>query len=344
MLNSIELIADYPLNHAKHWKTGNRAVVWGWKRQLGKQNRLVYFSGHLQRKSGGVHLGAACFYYRAALTPGEETKFVGDLGKAANGLRSVFDQVDIDRRKRGNLINFEMLAGRPMPVDKDRIDGLKRQRGTNNPQAIRYQRELTCMPETPFVFPADLYVGSDFSVEANLPAADTIAKYFCLHQSGGKKPLVGGNDPLLRALARNPVDRLAKFCTLHSAALIAEPSSAMQQVVGHLRSGWIRQVFSDSADRLLDRAGAPTQLVRPDPTVAGKYEARFRSPHLIVAGLTHDTMKLLPEARLCGIQVVVANPAPASRLDYLRPGDLYFKTSTEQFLEQVSAPLLRRCA
>src|ERR1051325_11095141 len=51
--------------------TANREILWGWKRDVGENFRVVYFAGSLGIAGDNISLGYRYFFYRHRLPIGE---------------------------------------------------------------------------------------------------------------------------------------------------------------------------------------------------------------------------------------------------------------------------------
>src|SRR5207253_237800 len=76
------------------------------------------------------------------------------------------------------------------------------------------------------LFPVDLYSGSGVSYEAGLPTLCDIHDLFCLDDNRNKCFTMGETDRLPGWLASQGSEVLARFCTLHVKALVADPTPA----------------------------------------------------------------------------------------------------------------------
>src|SRR4029078_13103376 len=119
--------------------------------------------------------------------------------------------------------------GEPTEIDLDRVYRLKLRRPRRRICAPQFPSPPNTIPSDGF-WPADLYVGSGLSYEAGLPTLCDMHEAFCVDNEMQDGFTVGASDPLPRLLAEEGSDRLVRFCQVHTKALFARPTPAMQAI------------------------------------------------------------------------------------------------------------------
>ncbi len=194
--------------------------------------------------------------------------------------------------------------------------------------------------------PADIYVGSGLSYEAGLPTLCDMHLAFGVDNAACTAFAVGEEDPLPAKLANALPGAIGAFCSVHVGALTASPTRAMRAIAELKRRGWIRKIFTDNVDNMLNKVDVPFARTRGSGVFNEVHPAHFESDRLIVIGVAADRRSIVKQARARGVEVIVVNPcekvAPMVRhLDYIRPTDLFFRESADTFfaalLEQVEA-------
>ena len=73
-MERIHLQAGLDASQARFWDRANRDVLWGWKRDVGRESRVVYFSARIESEPGGpgagICLGRYFLGYRTVLGAG----------------------------------------------------------------------------------------------------------------------------------------------------------------------------------------------------------------------------------------------------------------------------------
>jgi NAD-dependent SIR2 family protein deacetylase len=188
------------------------------------------------------------------------------------------------------------------------------------------------------LFPADVYVGSGLSYEAGLPTLCDMHDAFAVDCEESNGFMTGARDWLPHALAEDVVGRLRSFCRVHSQAVVAEPTAAMQTIAELANAGLVRRIFTDNVDNLLSKVNVPFERVRGSGVFNERYEARFASPSLLVIGVAADRRQIIRQARQRDMRIVVVNPCRkvspnVTHLDYLTRQDVFYKTEAKSFFE-----------
>jgi hypothetical protein len=326
-------------------RSANREILWGWKRDVGNQFRVVYFAGTLDVDDSDVSLGYRYFFYRHRLNAADAEQ-LRDTMAGSNRLRELAPRFSLTRAPKAGLVDLVATFGKPRDADLDRSIRLQRRRPR------RSWREVAKAPpverfDVDSLFPADLYVGSGLSYEAGLPTLCDVHKYFGVDRADGSDFTVGGMDPLPVRLAQDPMSAIGDFCRVHVQALSAKPTKAMWAIKHLHERGLIGKVFTDNVDNLLAKVGVPYERTRGSGVFNERYPARFASKNLIVIGVAADRRSLVAQARGHRLDLTVVNPcvsvAPRVRhLDYLREDDLFAKMTAESFFARVMNHFTRR--
>ncbi|MEM9016452.1 MAG: hypothetical protein AAGC68_05515 [Verrucomicrobiota bacterium] len=323
------------------WEKANRDVLWGWKRDVEDQSRLVYFSGEIGLTDSTVRLERRYFYYRSVLRSDSAEDLVATAEKCRETMLSRDEAgVTLNLSRKGGRTRIEFFFGTPSVADTDRVSRLR----------LRRPRRRIVEPEFPSpsdpaahpeVFPCDLYVGSGISYEAGLPTLCDMHDAFAVDNEEGTGFMVGEKDWLLSDLGARPNYRLSQFCAVHSGALSAEPTHAMRRIARLQQAGVVGNVFTDNVDNLLCKVGASYERVRGSGVFNEKCDPTFTRPNLIVIGVAADRRQLIRQARAERKRIVVVNPCKkvspnVTHLDYLRGHDLFFKTDADTFFRHAS--------
>jgi hypothetical protein len=267
-------------NLHRELERGNPRLIWGWKRDVGANNRMVYFGGELVAAGDRVMLGRWYLFYRhraeaTAIEAIYETLHSSEqLG--AHILR-------LDRKMVGQgLADLRLDLGTPTDEDSDRVRRLQLRRPR------RRFAEVVMPTPAPLqlaaqVFPADIYVGSGLSYEAGLPTLCDMHLAFGVDSADCTRFATGADDTLPARLAMNLADAIGSFCSVHVGALRASPTPAMQAISDLRASGWVRKVFTDNIDNMLAKVGVPFERTRGSGVFNERYPARFESDRLIVS-------------------------------------------------------------
>ncbi|MEM8646955.1 MAG: hypothetical protein AAGF86_11485, partial [Pseudomonadota bacterium] len=279
------------------------------------------------------------FHYRARLAASEGAALLTSLSSAAERFEALGNQTRLTQKRSNGHITAELSFGNAEASDLDRVSRLK----------LRRPRKLIPVPQLPEpaehilageLFPADLYVGSGISYEAGLPTLCDMHDIFGVdcHDQGGF--MTGAKDWLPRALADEGLERVRKFCLVHSMALTAEATPAMKALAAGVRSGAIGKVFTDNVDNLLSKTGVTFERVRGSGVFNERYPATFTAPNLIVIGVAADRRQIVRQARAAGKTIIIVNPCAkvspnVTHLDYVRPTDPFFRCTAAEFFERV---------
>lgn len=330
----ITLIGPLQKDQECYWAAANKEVVWGWKRDVGKQNRLVYFSGTLTCDTGYVRLARYFFFFRTKIA-GDPDSLITDITRARKRFADRWDPTDLSIQRGRELTTIEFRFGWPTTIDRDRVQRLKLRRPRIRIMAPKFPPVAFSIPPDA-LWPADLYVGSGVSYEAGLPTLCDMHEIFCVDNEAQDGFTVGTTDPLPRRLSDEGPGRLVDFCKVHTMALCAEPTMAMRIIAGLAAAGHVRRIFTDNVDNLLCKTGVPCERVRGSGVFNERHEVTFASPRLIVVGVAADRRQIIRQARAAGLDVIVVNPCKkvspnVTHLEYLRPDDLFFKWEARQF-------------
>jgi hypothetical protein len=162
---------------------------------------------------------------------------------------------------------------------------------------------------------------------------------FCVDSETQDGFTVGASDPLPRLLAEEGADRLVRFCQVHTKALFARPTPAMQAIAALVAAGRIRRIFTDNVDNMLCKTGVAHERVRGSGVFNERHQVTFASPRLMVVGVAADRRQVIRQARAARLDVIVVNPCKkvspnVTHLDYLRLDDLFFKWEAQRFFRE----------
>ncbi|MCB9109269.1 MAG: hypothetical protein H6633_34260 [Anaerolineales bacterium] len=155
------------------------------------------------------------------------------------------------------------------------------------------------------------------------------------------------NDGLVDEIRDNWRETFKRLLSVDTKYILAQPGVSHKRIEQLQSSGFIRKVYSDNVDDLLERTGiTPIQTRGP-----GLYNEKFdvteestedrlsgkQVPYLWVVGVSADRREIIWQARQAGKKIVVINPdepvSPRSkRLDYLQQGDVFIK---KRFLDTI---------
>ena len=319
------------------WPRANRHVLWGWKRDAGDASRLVYFSGDVTLDGDVVRLGRGFFFYRHRADRGEAHTLLEQLERSTATMTRLLGKPELELTpcRRTGLGTLRYRVGIPLPADLDRTRRLQLRR----PRAALARAHL---PEpAPLrgllgLLPFDLYAGSGLSYEAGLPTLCDMHDAFCLDDHQSDRFTVGRSDKLPWWLGEDPEAAMRGFCDLHLRALSAVPTYAQQVIADLHRRGGVSTVMSDNVDNLLCKVDVPFVRTRGSGVFNERFPAEFATRTLVVVGVAADRRQIVRQGRARRMRVVVVNPCSrvsprVQHLNYLRPGDLFYRTTAEEF-------------
>ncbi len=333
----VHLIGRLQMDQERYWPAANKGVIWGWKRDVGKQSRSVYFSGSLARNPGSIILERYFFHYRTKVA-GDPDSLITDVELARNVFAARGDSTDLKVEREKEFTTLEFRFGRPTEIDQDRVKRLKLRRPRTRIIAPKFPIPAETM-RADSLLPADLYVGSGLSYEAGLPTLCDMHETFFVDNEAQDGFTVGTTDLLPRRLSVEGPDRLVDFCAVHTMALSAEPTLAMRIIARLAAAGQIGRIFTDNVDNLLSKTGVVYERVRGSGVFNERHEVKFASPRLIVVGVAADRRQIIRQARSAGLDVIVVNPCKkvspnVTHLEYLQLDDLFFKWEAQQFFAE----------
>ncbi len=329
----------------RFWPLANRHVLWGWKRDVGAQNRMVYYSARLVRSNGGLGVTDSFFVYRHRTTRAAARRVHHALPTLEQDrpafLGPIVLETSEDRRAGLQVVTFR--AGTPAAEDRDRVRRL----------ALRRPRASLGGPRLPSptppdaassLLPADLYLGSGVSYEAGLPTLCDIHDAFSLDDHGRDTFTIGARDDLPERLAEQPEQTFAGFCHLHVLALGAQPTRAQRIVTDLHHRGLAPPILTDNVDNLLAKTGVPFTRTRGSGVFNERFPVEFRTRTLIVVGVAADRREIVRQARARRMRIIVVNPCTrvsprVQHLNYVRPADLFFRETADTFFSRLHASL-----
>ena len=331
----ILLLAGLSGRNLEDWRGANRDIIWGWKRDVNSQSRIVYFAGNMSLDDGNIYLSKFFFFLRAKIHQRGSNNFVASLEDARKRFDLRGDAALLDIEKRDDHVVVELAIGQPDEKDLDRTHRLKLRRPRKSIAEPTLPQQVDRVePDT--MLPADLYIGSGVSYEAGLPTLCDMHDFFGVDSHAANGFMVGSQDWLPRVLADEGPARLEKFSTVHTRAVVAEPTEAMRTIAELVRRGAIKKVFTDNVDNLLSKTDVQFERVRGSGVFNERYEVVFASPNLIVVGVAADRRQIIRQARAAGIRIHVVNPCAkvspnVTHLEYVKPDDIFFKMEARNF-------------
>jgi hypothetical protein len=327
------------------WPRANREVLWGWKRDVGAQSRMVYYSARLVSTDHGIGGADSFFVYRHRTHRSAATGIYNTLRLLERDPPAFLEPITVEQRddRRSGLGVVTVRAGVPDAADRDRVRRLALRR----PRASLGDTRLGS-PSPPeaisHLLPADLYLGSGVSYEAGLPTLCDVHDAFCLDDHSGGTFTVGAGDDLPRRLVQEPRRTVEGFCRLHVLALHAQPTRAQQIVAELQRRGLVPPVLTDNVDNLLMKTGVPFTRTRGSGVFNERFPVEFQTRTLIVVGVAADRREIVRQARARRMRVVVVNPCTqvsprVQHLNYVRPRDLFFRETADSFFSRLHASL-----
>lgn len=322
---------------AAAWPGCNKEVLWGWKRDRGALSRTVFLEARLALDNGRLHGEEVFFYYRTRVAPSDSERIRRQLETAAGRLRSLGVGATVRCRRQRGMTVTELELGSRTPRSEELLTRLLRRRPR---RAIR--EPVLPPPRTVMdlgsLLPADLYVGSGVAYEAGLPTLCDMHERFGVDQENGLEFAFGPEDHLPRRLAADPAAVMTSFFDVHVGALSASPTPAMRTIAELASAGQFPAVYTDNVDNMLAKVGVEFARVRGSGVLNERYAVEPRTRRLIVVGVAADRRQLVQQYRSAGAEIVVVNPvlrvSPKVRhLDYIRPGDPFFRTTAHDFFD-----------
>lgn len=341
----LPLSATFSGEASRFWVKANRQILWGWKRDVGRESRMVYYSARLIRSNGGIGVSDSFFFYRHRTTRTAARRIHDVLRTLERTPPPFLGPIALDRRdeRRSGLELVTFRAGVPSAADRDRVRRL----------TLRRPRRSIAAPTPPppsppeaiaSLLPADLYIGSGVSYEAGLPTLCDVHDVFSLDDHARETFTVGAGDDLPWRLAEEPGQTVAGFCQLHLLALWAQPTRAHQIIVDLHRRRLVSPVLTDNVDNLLAKTGVPFTRTRGSGVFNERFPVAFHTPRLIVVGVAADRREIVRQARARRMRIVVVNPCAqvsprVQHLNYIRPGDIFFRETADSFFTRLHASL-----
>lgn len=325
---------------------GRPDVLWGWKRDLvkkGKQypeSRTIFFSGDFSLKQNELNLARAFFFLSTRAKTPEM-----DLLKKAVGKSRKLGRWEVAVEMRPEKIypgytRLTLIIGEPSTYDTSSVARLLKRKPRltiEAPKIIHESPDFDLVRWTPMA----VYLGSGLSAESGLPLLGEVHKIFEVDDLETGEFIFGAKDHLPERLVKDVEGEFRKFCQFNIDALKAKPSFSHQLIAKLWQKGIIRQVLTDNLDHLLQKVGVPYAQTRlsifPDRFEV-KYDSREKS--LLVIGVSVDRREVIKQARRRGLKIIAINPvfevAPRSRnMDYLQPGDIFFKSEAKEILPKL---------
>lgn len=319
------------------WPHANKEILWGWKRDTEGQSRAVYFSGRLELTKKGISVADSFFFYRHQTSQSAASILESHFKAAMNGITSLLARPQFEMKDSGknqSILRFKI--GTPRDEDLDRISRLLMRRPRKQLTGSSLPKEEAVASAILNQFPVDAYFGSGVSYEAGLPTLCEVHDFFCLDNRREAAFTFGIADELPAWLEKNPEVVLKNFCSLHTKALVAAPTPAQRIIAELWTKGLIKQVFSDNVDNLLCKVNVPFERTRGSGVFNERFPARFQTKTLLVVGVAADRRQIIQQARHNRMQIIVVDPCAkvshgVQHLNYLRPGDLFFRLTADQF-------------
>jgi hypothetical protein len=327
----------------RFWPMANHQILWGWKRDVGEDSRLVYYSSRLARRGGLVGAEDHFLVYKHRTGTDVADRFAQLFESRRRGLERSFGRLEVGLSRRGRRAVLRVELGHPSMADHRLVRRL---------EARRPRRSIGAPPhvvpaplwDVASYLPADLYIGSGVSYESHIPTLCDMHHAFCVDHPAGDSFTHGADDALPAQLTSDPEAAVAAFCQVHVAALTAVPSPAMHTIADLHRAGLIGNVFTDNVDNLIAKTGVPFKRTRGSGVLNERCPVEFRTPRLIVIGVAADRRDVVAQARAQRRRVIIVNPchrvAPHVRhLTYLRERDVFLKTTADEFFAAIRGEL-----
>ena len=322
------------------WPQANKRILWGWKRDEGKQSRIVYYSGFLRNECEGIAVENSFLFYKHRTSTEIAERIACSLAASQSLLGSVLGESSLWKYRSGHGLSTVLFkVGMPQAEDIDRVARLIKRRPRKQIQQAVFPPEARPSHALD-LFPADLYAGSGVSYEAGLPTLCQVHDFFCLDNHGSKEFTLGKADLLPRWLAEYPIQVFRNFCHLHVQALSVNPTPAQRVIAGLREKGLIRKVFSDNVDNLLCKVHVPFERTRGSGVFNERFPASFESKTLLVVGVTADRRQLIQQARGQRMRIAVVDPCGkvshgVQHLNYIKKGDIFCRMTAYQFFSEI---------
>lgn len=322
------------------WPQANKHVLWGWKRDEGRQSRIVYYSGFLRSECDGIAVENSFFFYKHRTSTEVARRIASCLAAPQPLIRSVLGEPFLGEHQSGDGLSTVLFKiGTPRVDDIDRVTRLIKRRPRRQIQQAVFPPEAH--PSSALeLFPADLYAGSGVSYEAGLPTLCQVHDFFCLDNHASKEFTLGQADLLPQWLAEDPVQTLRNFCHLHVQALSAKSTPAQKVIAALREQGMIRNVFSDNVDNLMCKVDVPFERTRGSGVFNERFPASFESKTLLVVGVAADRRQLIQQARGQKMRIIVVDPCGkvshgVQHLNYIKRGDIFCRMTAHQFFSEI---------
>lgn len=317
-----------------------RTIRWGWKRDSGRLSRTVFYTATLREDGDCIRVSNQYFHYRQRghrdVIRCIHESFTNAVPAAAELLGNPQIRLS-DHPDRWSTLQVEF--GQPGKDDTCLLARLARRRPRRRIEPVPRLRESrwTSLLE---LLPADLYLGSGVSYEAGLPTLCEMHQAFSVDDSERPAFAFGDRDVLPARLAEDPLEVIRAFCAVHVNALSARPTPAMRSIAALYEEGLVRRIFTDNVDNILAKVGVPFERVRGTGVLNERHPVTFSGKSLIVVGVAADRRDIISQARRARRKIAVVNPcvevAPNVRhMTYLRPGDVFFKTTADDFFRRL---------
>jgi hypothetical protein len=340
----VTLIPSLSDRAKEFWPAANKQVLWGWKRDEGRHSRLVFYTGRLARSGQDVGVTDQRLLYVHRTTTEVATDIASTFETGRDELEAALGPLTVALRTvmRGHAV-VEVRAGTNSRSADELTARLRRRRPRRSIAAVPAVAPAA-LEDLAQLLPADLYVGSGLSYEAGLPTLCEMHDAFCVDDPTGTHFAHGREDRLPASLARAPLSTIAHFCQVHTGALTAEPTKAMQIIADLHAAGLIGEVYTDNVDNLIAKTRIPFIRTRGSGVLNERCPVATPSPRLIVVGVAADRREVVAQARARRRQIVVVNPcervAPHVRhLTYLKGRDRFFKTTADAFFTKLAFDL-----
>jgi hypothetical protein len=323
------------------WPQANKHVLWGWKRDAGKQSRIVYYSGFLRNECRGIAVENSFFFYKHRTSTEIAEGIACSLAASSRSLlKSVLGESSLWKYPSGDGFSTVLFKiGMPQDEDIDRVIRLIKRRPRKQIQQAVFPPEAH-PSQALELFPADLYAGSGVSYEAGLPTLCEVHDFFCLDNHASMDFTLGSADLLPQWLAENPVRTFMNFCHLHVQVLSAKPTPAQKTIAALCEKGMVRKVFSDNVDNLMCKVQVPFERTRGSGVFNERFPASFESKTLLVVGVAADRRQLIQQARGRNMRIVVVDPCGkvshgVQHLNYIKKDDTFCHMTAHQFFSEI---------
>jgi len=325
----------------RRWSTANRSVMWGWKRDEGKFQRVIVFIGEISRDTNyAVYLKRWFFYYRnrCNFSEAETLKTYFD----SEEILSCIGRASIVRDRKTGLFTIEVRGGPERKYGDYLLSRLMNRRRRKSICLGKFPSPCTEPFDLEIHKPLAIYVGSGLSYEAGLPTLAEMHERFGVDSKSKGCFTFGADDPVPRALSINVPKTFAEFVSLHLQSMETEPSNSHRAIARLISEKYVVRLLTDNIDNLFSHLDVDFMRTRGIGIFNEPHKINFdrQEKTLLVGGVAADRRSVIKQARQQGLKIVVVNPylpvSPNSQnLSYIRAQDIWYNLTMEDFLREI---------